>query len=165
MSSFYHQLENDPIADLPIRAMVYDNEHQVTAFVVSELPYRVYAPDELRVKENKNPYVHILDDSLNGVIALKQNELFYLKGDHFMPTTSDTSSLVQIFFNEVLKEKASVDSNGIFLLPIRIDAGYGAGVRIKVIQNVNSHPVQVIYFVAIERPFDEDEKNARHTVK
>ncbi len=165
LSSFYHLLSKDPIATLPVRAVLYDNNNQVTAFVVSELPYRIYAPDELVVKENTNPYVHVLDDSLNAVMSLKQEESYYLKGDHFTPSTKDTSSLVQIFLGGQLKAKVPVDSNGIFLTPIDVDAHYGAGVQIKVIQKAHDHPVQITYFVAVERPYDEDKKNMKRTSK
>jgi hypothetical protein len=156
------QFSNDPFLDVPIRAFIYNGQHQVTGLVLSTEPYKLYRPLELVMKENTGPYIHLLDDSLNAITSLMRNETFYIKGVNFIPTRSNENAIVEIYLGgRLYKSGIQLSEEGTFQVAVNLDETFANGLEIRVKQDVPSHPILLIKNVSIFREYEVLEKRRK----
>ena len=156
------QFPNDPFLDVPIRAFIYNGQHQVTGLVLSTEPYKLYRPLELVMKENTGPYIHLLDDSLNAITSLMRNETFYIKGVNFIPARSNEKALVEIYLGgRLYKSGIQLSEEGTFQVAVNLDETFANGLEIRVKQDVPSHPILLIKNVSIFREYEVLEKRRK----
>lgn len=138
-----------------VRAVIYNNQNQVTGLIVSIDPYKIFRPGELTMKDNTNPYINILDDSLNAVTALNSGNPFYIKGVNFIPGETKPNAPVQIYIDGTLyKDSVPVSPDGSFLIQVTAGISGRRGVSIMVNQIDPNKPIKIIKTIALQREFE-----------
>jgi photosystem II stability/assembly factor-like uncharacterized protein len=148
---------NTSFTDLPIRAFIYNEKDQITGIIISTEAYKLYRPGELILKENKNPYFHLVDDSLRTVLSFMRGKTYFIEGQNFDEALNKDEPLVKLYINDQLyKSDISVSSKGFFRTSIKLEQHFGNSVEIKVIQETKSGQIQLTRTMALTRQYEQD---------